>query len=68
MQRDELQPSICPNNNQDRQRIEYYMEKEAIFTSKTTEFGCSHSNINRDIYDSSSETVSSCLDEFTTIV
>ena len=67
MQRDDLQPSISPNNDQNRQRIEFYMEKEAIFTSKTHELGCPHLNINRDIYDSSSKTVSSCLDEFKTV-
>ena len=58
---DELQPSICPNNDQDRQRIEFYMEKEAIFESKTNELGCLHPNVNRDIYDSSSKIVSSLM-------
>ena len=61
MQRDELQPSICPTNDQDRQRIEFYLEKEAIFKCKTNELGCLHSNVNRNIYDSSSKTVSSLM-------
>ena len=67
MQRDELQPSIFSNSNQDRNRIENHMDNEVSSKTKTIILGSFDPNENKDILDFSPKTVSAFLDIFLSV-